>query len=355
MNTVNLVVVGLHFGAHIVNELLRKSRRDSAIRLVGVCDADPVRLATVASKHGLARYGSLDEVLADGAVQAVGLFTGPVGRAALLRRIIRAGKDVMTTKPFEVDPDAAAAVLAEARTLGRVIHLNSPSPRLTDDMALIQKWSNDYHLGRPVGAFASAYASYREKPDGTWYDDPELCPAAPVLRLGIYLINDLVRIFGRASSVSAMQSRIFTGRPTADNATVTIQFDNGALATVYASFCVNDGNHYRNQLQVHYENGTVMRNVGTQRLPDNKTLMGIIQSADNRGVLVASASVEKVSGLYDWDTFAAAVCGAACVPAYDDGVVVEPLRIIEAMKEATKTNAAVACRRNSPTQQTKEK
>ena len=112
MKTVDIVVVGLHFGAHIVDGLMKQSAKGSRVRLVGVCDADPARLESVATKHGLARYGSLDEVLADGNVQAVGLFTGPVGRAALLRRIIKAGKDVMTTKPFETDPDAAAAILA---------------------------------------------------------------------------------------------------------------------------------------------------------------------------------------------------------------------------------------------------
>lgn len=345
MKNVNLVVVGLHFGAHIVNALMKESHRGSAIRLIGVCDADQALLESVAAKVGLARYGSLDEVLADGNVQAVGLFTGPVGRAALLSKIIHAGKDVMTTKPFENNPDAAAAVLAEARALGRVIHLNSPAPKITDDMALIEKWAADHHLGRPVGAYASAYASYREVADGTWYDDPELCPAAPVLRLGIYLINDLVRLFGRASSVSAMQSRIFTGRPTADNATVTIRFENGALATVYSSFCILDGNHYRNQLQVHYENGTVMRNVGTERLVDDKTQMNLIQAVDNRGVRVDSAVVENVSGLYDWSTFASAVNGEPGVPHYCDDDIVEPLRIIEAMKTSARTNSAVECRR----------
>ena len=347
MKTVNIVVVGLHFGAHIVDGLMKDSAKGSRVRLVGVCDADPARLESVASKHGLARYRSLDEVLADGNVQAVGLFTGPVGRAALLRRIIKAGKDVMTTKPFETDPDAAAAILAEARLLGRVIHLNSPSPKVSDDIALLKKWESEYHLGRPVGGYASSYVSYRETADGTWYDDPELCPVAPVLRLGIYLINDLVRIFGRASSVSTTQSRLFTGRPTADNASVTILFESGALATVYSSFCIHDGNHYRNQLQVHYENGTVMRNVGTQRLPDDKTQMGVIQSVDNRGVLIDAASVENVSGLYEWDTFAAAVCGEAGVPEYNDDDVVEPLRIIEAMKRSATTNAAAPCRRPS--------
>jgi predicted dehydrogenase len=216
-------------------------------------------------------------------------------------------------------------------------------------MALIRKWASEHHLGRPVGACASTYVSYRERADGTWYDDPEQCPAAPLLRLGVYLINDLVRIFVPASSVSVLQSRIFTERPTADNAAAAILFESGALATVYASFCVHDGNHYRNQLQVHYENGTIMRNVGTERPTDDATQMGVIQSVDNRGVLIESARVRNVSGLYDWNAFAEAVHGDAGVPEYNEDDVIEPMRIIEAMKRSATTQAAAACRRSLTT------
>jgi hypothetical protein len=50
-------------------------------------------------------------LIADPNIPVIGLYTGPVGRAALIHRIIEAGKDVMTTKPFELDSEAALAVM----------------------------------------------------------------------------------------------------------------------------------------------------------------------------------------------------------------------------------------------------
>jgi predicted dehydrogenase len=82
--------------------------------------------------------------------------------------------------------------------------------------------------------------------------------------------------------------------------------------------------------------------------------MGIIQSVENRGVRIDAASVKNVSGLYDWDTFAAAVRGEEGVPEYNDDDVVEPLRIIEAMRQSAKTNTAVECRRPSQNKQAEE-
>ena len=51
----------------------------------------------IAERLGVKAYTDLDELVADPDIPAIGLFTGPVGRADLVRRIIRAGKDVMMT------------------------------------------------------------------------------------------------------------------------------------------------------------------------------------------------------------------------------------------------------------------
>ncbi len=95
----------------------------------------------------------------------------------------------MTTKPFELDPKAAMATLREARRRHRIIHLNCPAPLLSPDLEQIERWREEFQLGKPVGARADAWTNYREKADGSWYDDPKLCPVAPIFRIGIYLIT----------------------------------------------------------------------------------------------------------------------------------------------------------------------
>ena len=333
-----LVVVGLNFGRHIVEELTREGG-DPHIRLAGLCDLDRPKAAALAAQHGgVPVYEDLDAVLAEPAIAAVGLFTGPEGRAALLSKTIHAGKDVMTTKPFETDIRAATTVLKEAQRLGRVVHLNSPNPGISDDLAVVRNWRQQFDLGAPVAARAEVWTHYREKSDGSWYDDPVKCPVAPVFRLGIYLINDVVRLFGRARRVSAVATRLFSGRPTADNGQLAIEFENGALAGIFASFCVRDGDHYRNGLIVNYERGTVYRDVGPDRAGDKAELAVVINDDVWQPRRIADRTrVRSRSGHYDWAGFAAAARGEVTAPAYEIDHVVEPLRIIEAMARAERS------------------
>lgn len=151
----------------------------------------------------------------------------------------------MTTKPFELNANVASRVLKEAEKMGRVVHLNSPSP-LPEDIFVIKKWIKKYNLGQVIGCRADVWANYREKADGSWYDSPKKYPVAPIFRLGIYLINDLIRLIGKPESLQVLHSRLFTKRPTPDNAQLGILFENGAIVNVFSSFCIDDGQQYRN-------------------------------------------------------------------------------------------------------------
>ncbi len=309
------------------------------MRLAGVCDLDVGKARALAAECGdCPVYDDLDAVLADPEVDAVGLYTGPSGRADLMRRIIRAGKDVMTTKPFETDVAAAADLLAEAAVLGRVIHLNSPNPGISPDLAVIERWREQFGLGVPVAARAEVWTHYRDKADGSWYDDPARCPVAPVFRLGIYMINDLVRIFGKARQVSVLQTRMFTGRPTSDNAQLAIEFESGALANVYASFCVRDGDHYRDGAVINFELGTIYRNVGPQRGDSLCELSLIVNDGPwEPRRIAANVELDMRSGKYDWRGFAAAVRKEEGAPSYETEHILEPLRIISAMAKAAES------------------
>ncbi len=322
-------IIGLNFGRHIIDQLKKSPARDF-FELSAVCDMDAAKAASYAEANNVKAYTSIDDLLADDSIPVIGLFTGPVGRAGLLRRIIQAGKDVITTKPFETDPDAALEVLQEARRLGRVIHLNSPGPTPPDDIACMLSWAREHKLGAPIGVRADVWASYREAADGTWYDDPLKCPVAPVFRLGIYLINDLIQLFGPVRDVNVMQSRVFTGRPTADNGQLNLLFANGALGNIFASFCVNDGDHYRNTLVLNYENGTIYRNAGPDRVSD-KSELALVMNRDGKREVVARQTVSGTSGSYQWESLSKAIRGEKLTDETTSEQIVDGLRIITAM------------------------
>jgi predicted dehydrogenase len=328
-----IAIVGLNFGRHIVEEL-RSGEASRWFRLAVVCDRDRGLADAQAAASGARACYDLDELLADPGIPVVGLFTGPAGRAGLLRRIIRAGKHCMTTKPLEEDVPAAMAVLREARALGRAIHLNSPAPVPAPDLQRIAAWRGEFALGRPVSAYAETYVSYRERADGTWYDDPRLCPAAPIYRLGIYLINDLIALFGAPARVQVQTSRLFTGRPTADNAQVGIAFADGALATVSASFAIADGDHYRNSLILHFENGTITRDIGPARGGAAAQLALVTRGPDGTRRIAAECAVESRSGAYRWDLLHRVALGGSIEGELPVETAIAGLQVIDAVRRA---------------------
>jgi predicted dehydrogenase len=333
---IRIVIVGLNFGRHIVDDL---AGGQPGVQLAGVCDLDRGKVEASAAQHGVRAYTSLDAVLADPSVDAVGLFTGPGGRGALIERCVAAGKHVMTTKPFELDADAGARALAAARAAGRVVHLNSPGPRPSDDLAIIARWRGEHDLGRLVAAQAEVWAHYREQADGSWYDDPVRCPVAPLYRLGIYLINDLLSLAGPVARVQVETSRLFTGRPTPDQAQVGLRFASGALGHVFASFCIEDGDHYRNAMTLHFAHGTIYRNVGAQRRGSACELALVRGDGNRREVIEAVAA--RSSGHYDWPAFAADV--ASRTPLAEDvaAVALDGIRVMAAISRSERAEAPV--------------
>ncbi len=335
-NPLSLAIVGLSFGRYILTTL-QNPQEKRLFKLVAVSDLRQKLAEETAAEFGVKAYASLEEVLQDDSIAVVGLYTQPYGRAKLIREILRAGKDVMTTKPFELDVEEAETILREAQEMGRVVHLNSPSPEPTQDLSQIRAWAEKFKLGRLVSARGEVWASYLENADGSWMDDPLLCPGGAMMRLGIYLVNDIIHLAGPADQVNLIGTRVRTGRPTPDNALLTMSCASGCLGSVYASLCVDDGDRYSNGLTLNYEHGTIYRNVGTACTPpkaEKSSLSLIMGNGDPRHV-AAEKVFDEVSGIYQWESFYRAVTKRKSIS--DDYVqkIVEGVKVLDAMRGMT--------------------
>ncbi len=335
---IRIGIVGLNFGRWIVEALMAPGEASGEFELAAVCDLNPgFRKAMQERAGGVDAFADLDSLLAREDIPVIGLFTGPIGRAAILRRVLAAGKDVITTKPFELDPTEALDVAQYARSLGRILHINSPAPTPSADLAQIEQWTGQFALGRPVGCRAEVWVSYREQADESWRDDASSCPVAPIFRLGIYLINDLIRLFGEAECVQVLHSRIFTGRPTPDNAQLGIRFKSGALANIYASFCVRDGQEYSNSLTLNYENGTIYRNVGRLPFGGGETKLSLVARNGEAEAVIHTAAYSTGSGGYDWNAFSRAIRGEALAGEVTPEQIAAGIKVIAAMGRAEKS------------------
>jgi predicted dehydrogenase len=342
-------VVGLNFGKQIIDEQILGGSAGRFFKLAAVCQRTRDSCDRIASEYGVKAYYDVDELLADDTIPVVILMTGPNGRADLLRKMIRAGKDVMTTKPFEVDADAAASVLVEARELGQIIYLNSPCASDSEDFKVINRWRKQYDLGVLVGGHHECWYKTIETPDGSWYDDPEQCPAAPITRLGVYGINDLLRVFGEADEVQVMHTRLFTKRPTPDFARMTIKFKSGALADTVDGWVIHPERQSTSMI-LYFENGTIYRN--PTMFPCDPVRADIhdqtylcvatpdcLDGMPKESVRIANSSLSQA---YQWDVFHRAVATRERPEAETpDSVVVNSIRILDAMKDAAKTGRTV--------------
>ena len=335
---INVGVVGLHFGHEIITNHLVGGEAAPYFRLAAVCDRIQSKADAIAARHGVSACYDVADMLANPELEAICLMTGPAGRARILEQIINAGKHVMTTKPFEVDADAALAVLRRARERGLAIQLNSPAPQLWPGLAQIKRWESEFDLGRPIAARADVWSKYHEIADGSWYDNPEQCPVAPIFRIGIYLINDLISIFGQPELVSVMHSRMATGRPTPDNAQLGIRFKSGALANVFASFSVDDGQRWLNPMTINYENGSVYCNVlpNISKSPRTNPELILVTRQDGKPVR-QSVVVDSGPEDYQWEAFHRAIRGEMIKDETSPEQIVAGIRVIEAMVHADKS------------------
>src|ERR1700728_4684424 len=76
----NFGMIGLNFGGDIA-DTLSLAPANGYFQLAAVCDADADRALEFGRSRDVKTYVDLDEMLADADIQAVGLFTGPIGRA----------------------------------------------------------------------------------------------------------------------------------------------------------------------------------------------------------------------------------------------------------------------------------
>ena len=323
---------GLGYGLKHFDSLL-KSPHAARIDLRAVCDLRADRR----QKFKKPGYETLDQMLAEADIEAVALFTGPAGRANLIRKAIRAGKDVMTTKPFELSAAEAIDVLGEARSLGRTVFLNSPAPVLGEDIRQILKWQRAHNLGRLIFARCDSWYRAIESPDGSWYDDPRQCPVAPIFRLGIYGINDILALVeGQIMEVQVLQDRVLTGRPTPDVAQLGIRFSQGTVACVRATWCC--GPIRDNQVsEFVFERGTISRTYSTR---DHRTAAETILTLDavdlNERLFSDEARISNlvVNSAYRWDIFHAAVRGLRTDDLLSAEQIVAGIRVVERMKQA---------------------
>ncbi|MDD7929235.1 Gfo/Idh/MocA family protein [Microbacterium thalli] len=172
------------------------------VRVVILGDLDVDRAKAQAEKHGVAEWGSTDEVLAHPDVDVVVNLTIPAVHVEISSRAIAAGKHVWTEKPLGLDRESTAELLRQADAAGLRIG-SAPDTLLGPGFQTAKRAIQSGVIGEPM--FAST--TFQTVGPDLWHPSPAFLfaqGAGPLLDMGPYYFSGLVSLFGSADQVAAV-------------------------------------------------------------------------------------------------------------------------------------------------------
>ena len=287
------VKVGIVGCGMISETYFNASTKFNLIEVVACSDIIPERAQAKEALHGC-KAMSNEELFAREDIEIVLNLTPPRVHSEIAIATLKAGKHAYSEKPFGVDSDDAAKVMALAAEKGLRVGC-APDTFLGGGLQTARKLLDDGWIGQPIAATAMVLGRGPEKwPQAPFFYD---YGAGPMLDLGPYYMTALVNFFGPARRVCALtrkgaefrrfgaevaemyrdQYKPFDRYPVnvTTHLTGVVEFHSGVLATVVASFEAQAHNHP--PIEIYGEEGTM-------RVPDPNTFGGPVSilRRDNR-------------------------------------------------------------------------
>ncbi len=237
----------------ISNAYLTAATKFDILEVVGCADMN-LELAKAKAEEHKVKAMTVEEMLADKKIEIVINLTPPKAHFPVTMQILEAGKHAYSEKPFGINDDETAKIMALANKKKLRVGC-APDTFLGGGQQTARKLIDDGWIGTPIAGTAMVMGRGPEK----WANAPFFYDigGGPMLDLGPYYITALVNLLGPAKSVTAVTFRGAKTRkcgPTSvppfkeypvnvnTHQSGMVEFKNGAVITVIASFEV-----YRNQ------------------------------------------------------------------------------------------------------------
>jgi len=228
--------------------------------VVAVMSSDAQRGAAFAAEQGIAKVRtSIDDLLADPAVDAVYISTTNELHAPQAIAAAAAGKHVLCEKPLAMNLADARAIVEACRQAGVVLGTNHHLRNAASHQA-IRQLVRDGAIGKPL--FARVFHAVRlpERLQGWRIRKPE-AGGGVVLDITVHDV-DTLRFILDAEPVEAVAMTQASG-PVEDGVMAVLRFDNGVLAQLHDAFNVP---HAGTGIEIHGSAGSIVgRDVMTQQ------------------------------------------------------------------------------------------
>src|SRR5712691_122203 len=209
METLGIGIVGT---GNIAGGYARDIATHPEIRLVAATDLDPVRASAFAQEHGCRAHGSLDELLADPAVDIVVNLTVHHAHHAVSKRALEAGRHVYSEKPLALRPTEAGELIALAAARG--VRLGcSPATFLGEAQQTAAAWIRDGRLSTVRAIYADVSWGRIEN----WHPAPQpFFDVGVMVDVAVYPLTLATTIVGPARAVRAWGWDLLPQRTTLD-------------------------------------------------------------------------------------------------------------------------------------------
>jgi predicted dehydrogenase len=227
---INTAIVGLGWwGKNLV-----KAARDfgAPLNFTRAVSLEPDTVRDFAAEHRLALGTSLEEVLADRAIEAVVLATPHSKHRAQVEAAARAGKHIYCEKPFALAKADAAAMLEAVKRAGVVIAVGHHF-RLMPSMRVLA----EVKASGALGAIMHAEGNYShdwlaDYPADGWRMAAAESRAGGMTGMGIHVLDSFRDLVGPMKRVAALSKARVLQVPAGDTTAALVEFENGATGTL---------------------------------------------------------------------------------------------------------------------------
>ena len=232
------------------------------VELRGIFDLDSAKAADLASKHGLTKYETLDQLLADPEVEIVANLSAHHAHFELTKKCLEAGKHVHSEKPLSLSAEQAWQLVKIAESKGLRLGC-SPFTWLGNASRALSGVVKSGKIGKPRLIYAEVNWGFIE----AWHPSPAAFHKVGALwDVGVYPLTFATSMFGPARSVESIARTLKPERIALDGTAFTldrpewmvsmIDFADGVTLRLTTNFYV-DKTKQRATFEVHGDDGTV--------------------------------------------------------------------------------------------------
>jgi len=222
----NWIVVGI--GDIATRRVIPAIQAERRSNLYGLVTRDPAKAAPYS---GAKTWPTLDEALADPAVDAVYVGTPVFLHGPQTIQSLRAGKHVLCEKPLAMNEAEARAMVQTGEESGKtfgVAYYRRSYPKVQRAKQLIEAGV----IGQPVFAELTNHMWFDGTGNRGWLFDPAKAGGGPLFDIASHRIDVLNFLFGQPQKVTAQLSNAVHHYAVEDNATVMIEYPEGVRGVV---------------------------------------------------------------------------------------------------------------------------